>query len=508
MSIMIRVVQCCAMFSVAWSFRMQMKFGGSGIVNNFPRVIVGILATPQVLLDYVLDGFNAVHWDKSNWTPPADTAGEVQKQVREHIKYGEMVQSTYDFFRTDGSSVDSGRNILGSGRSIRNFVERAFPGYTLRRTLESVTIRPDGTRDDKLQFFGYVAYNEQKKDLAIIFRGTQTVNEWGSDASFCGEVWDYDEDRDLEEVAALWASWSTTFKNFLTCMSPPKDKLIVHRGFKRIYTEKRGNVGNIGTDMAGDNLRIRVKTNLLKVIEDYGTINTISVSGHSLGSALASICAIDLAEALEKEPELRGKVREKIQLITYACPKFAAGEKIEEAMENIDYYHYLNRGDIVPCGMPGQYRHSKTMQVRRFDPYQIKIVKPDMLKKIWRPAVDIQWFPKPKLALNPATLGGWHNLEHILYNLWTQAGLDDADNRRDPALMNKSDDLLDDKKFLGVLKQWWSPVQHKGMKLSEEGFLRQIVPVTESEAEEIVRTYVRIHSNLGRTETAEVPTLV
>jgi predicted lipase len=149
---------------------------------------------------------------------------------------------------------------------------------------------------------GCVARCEQTKTLALSFRGTRTPEEWLKDLDFVS-----------------------------TPYTPVKNWGRVHKGFQLVYLAMRGSVKQL------------IKAGL-------GNSAEVWITGHSLGAAVAVLCAPDVANTIDITPRLH----------TYAGPR--SGERSFE--EKFDKrvptcFRVVNRWDIVPHLPPpiAHYRH-------------------------------------------------------------------------------------------------------------------------------------------------------
>lgn len=154
-----------------------------------------------------------------------------------------------------------------------------FPGELssaniLRRLLPSIVYGP-GTAPQSRNWIGYVAVSERLKernderDLVVVFRGTQAKTEWISDI-----VWQMVPWSELQQAG--------------------DSNIKVAKGFETMYRRFDSTPGN--TVSIQGQVHVAVRTLLEKYsTDDTGKITSISVTGHSLGGALASLCAFDIA---------------------------------------------------------------------------------------------------------------------------------------------------------------------------------------------------------------------
>ncbi|CAL5225185.1 g7967 [Coccomyxa viridis] len=119
---------------------------------------------------------------------------------------------------------------------------------------------------------GYVALSEDKKDIAVVFRGTRLPQEW------------------LSNFTVLVTSWDEVDKTVPAADGKKtEDAVWVETGFETMY---RRFVSTPGDSLSLQGQMQRTVTSLLTANKE---VESITVCGHSLGGALASMSAFDLA---------------------------------------------------------------------------------------------------------------------------------------------------------------------------------------------------------------------
>lgn len=372
--------------------------------------------------------------DTTNTHDVVDGKSLSAEEIKSHIEYGEMVLLSYTVLNTQKGCENYGKSFIGSEYNMNKLVTAICPGNVVKRILKTSAENFAGVVLNDESFMGFVSYNEEKREANIVFRGTILVGEWFTDTNVVGERWS-DE-----------AGESTIEKALDLILHPPANTLVVHQGFKNMYTTLRkipdrkvkvvenfreSTMGE-GVSAESESPRIRAQNEIKKLIKE-GKIDTINTIGHSLGAALAFIAAIDMDEFINTDPELKLlNWQGKVNAITFACPKVATKPHINAHLANsrIKMFHYLNRGDIVPNLMPGQIEHPEDMIKRRFDPATLNVIDPARVEKLWHIAFK--------------NIAPSHNIVHIMYNMW--ATVENANPGSlgpwEPEILNMGEDLL------------------------------------------------------------------
>ena len=156
--------------------------------------------------------------------------------VLKHVYYGRMVQSVYHLSDSNVMSERYGESILYSVDSklasvedgvspisthetkTVKFLERVFKGYEIKDILRTTVDTPNQLKSAtgkflaelalrngniyyhrcKGNFMGFIAYNKEQEDLAIVFRGTNIYREWIQNVVGFGSEWkDNDEGKEI-----------------------------------------------------------------------------------------------------------------------------------------------------------------------------------------------------------------------------------------------------------------------------------------------------------------------
>lgn len=156
------------------------------------------------------------------------------------------------------------------------------PNYTLRHTILAKSF------GGKRERFGFII--ESPQDIIIAFRGTTSRNDWISDI-----------------MAA-----QVRFKYV-------KKACFTHRGFTGIYTSAR--------------------KELLSALAKLQPDKRLLLTGHSLGAALATLCAADLAANTPQRP---------MELYTYGSPRVGDPAFVKAVAQSVhNSCRYANPFDMV-----------------------------------------------------------------------------------------------------------------------------------------------------------------
>uniref|UniRef100_A0A1J3EJL3 Phospholipase A1-Igamma1, chloroplastic n=1 Tax=Noccaea caerulescens TaxID=107243 RepID=A0A1J3EJL3_NOCCA len=371
----------------------------------------------------------------------------------ELIRYGEMAQACYDAFDFDPFS-----KYCGSCR------------FTRKKLFESL-----GIFDSGYEVARYL-YATSNINLPNFFSKSRWSKVWSKNANWMGYVAVSDDDEakrrrlGRRDIAIAWRGtvtqleWIADLKDFLKPVSGngfrcPDPTVKAESGFLDLYTDK-----DTTCNFSKFSAREQVLTEVKRLVERYGDEEddlSITVTGHSLGGALAVLSAYDVAE-MGLNRTLRGKVVP-VTAFTFGGPRVGNirfKERIEEL--GVKVLRVVNEHDVVPKS-PGLFLNERA---------------PHALKKLagglpWcychvgeKLALDHQNSPflKPSVDLSTA-----HNLEALLHLLDGYHGKGQRfvlSSGRDPALVNKASDFLKDH---FMVPPNWRQDANKGMVRNTEG---------------------------------------
>ncbi|RCV17889.1 hypothetical protein SETIT_3G256200v2 [Setaria italica] len=383
----------------------------------------------------------------------------------ELIRYGELAQACYDAFDYDPSS-----RYCGSCKyPRRDFFERlgmpeAARGYAVSRYLYATSnfrfpnFFPQSRAGAKIwsqsaNWIGYVAVSGDeesarlgRRDIAIAWRGTVTRLEWVSD------LMDF-----LRPVA----------DEGIPCPDP---EVKVLAGFADLYTDK-----DPTCRFCKYSAREQVLMEVRRLVARYaarGEDVSITVTGHSLGSALAMLSAYDIAESGANVAGGAGdgggqRAVAPVCVYSFAGPRVgnAAFKRRFESELGVRALRVVNVHDNV-TRMPG-------ILLNEGAPEAVRRVAERLLRVPWcythvgvELALDHKRSPFLKDTMDPAC---YHDLEAHLHLIDGYHGRGERfvlASGRDPALVNKACDFLKD--HHGV-PPCWRQDENKGMVRGRDG---------------------------------------
>uniref|UniRef100_A0A6N2LMV5 Fungal lipase-type domain-containing protein n=1 Tax=Salix viminalis TaxID=40686 RepID=A0A6N2LMV5_SALVM len=367
----------------------------------------------------------------------------------ELIRYGEMAQACYDAFDFDPFS-----KYCGSCRFIRRrFFESlgmTGHGYEVTRHLYATSnidlpnffkkSRWPKVWSNKANWIGYVAVSDDettrclgRRDITIAWRGTVTHLEWISD------LMDF-----LKPING----------NKIPCPDPT---VKVEYGFLDLYTDKDENCR-----FCKYSAREQVLSELKRLTETYADEEmSITITGHSLGSALATLSAYDIAETgLHVMQDGRALP---VSVFSFSGPR-VGNSRFKERIESlgVKVLRVVNVQDVVPKS-PGLFFNEQVppplMKLAEGLPWAYSHVGVEL-------ALDQRNSPFLKQTSDPACA---HNLEahlHLLDGYHGKGHRFILSSGRDPALVNKACDFLKDHH---LVPPNWRQDENKGMIRNNEG---------------------------------------
>ncbi|XP_047324425.1 phospholipase A1-IIgamma-like [Impatiens glandulifera] len=345
------------------------------------------------------------------------------------IHYGEMAEATYDTFNNNKTSKYAGFSRyskdelfskvgLGKGKAEKKYTVTKFLYAT------SSSLVPDGfllkslSREDKnieSNWIGFVAVATDegvremgRRDIVVAWRGTIESMEWVNDIQL-----------GLVEATKIFGTGDD---------HEEKDVPKVHQGFYSLYTSV-----DPGSIYNKTSARDQVLEEIKKLVNTYENEElSITVTGHSLGAAITTLNAIDIAR------NVAGNYL--VTAFPFACPRVGNSKLRTTAsgLHNLRVLRIENIPDVVPD-------------------HPINIVGYDVVGNVLK--VDSEKSPylkngKPGIM---SFLTRAHNLEVYMHMVAGTQGSKASEFKlvieRDIALVNKGLDGL--KEEYSVPTSWW-----------------------------------------------------
>uniref|UniRef100_A0ACD5X9P2 Uncharacterized protein n=1 Tax=Avena sativa TaxID=4498 RepID=A0ACD5X9P2_AVESA len=391
----------------------------------------------------------------NNWEGLLDPIDTVLRG--ELIRYGEFAQACYDSFDYDRFSRYCG-TCRYPPKTFFADVGLAGVGYEVTRYLYATShvhlpnfsIAKHNPLDDRMwsetaTFIGFVAVSSDaetarigRRDIAVAWRGTVTKLEWVEDVSAF-----------LEPIGQYG----------IPCEDP---RVKVEAGFADLYTGK-----DPSCKYCKYSAREQVLAEVRKLVELYagkGEEVSVTVTGHSLGSALAMLSAFDIAETgANVSPS--ADVKAPVCVYSFSGPRVGNtwfGERFEKEL-GVKALRILNVHDMVPK-VPGIFTEAiyPMWLLRLADMLGLPSVYSHIGVLL---ALDHEVSPFLKKSFD---LASYHNLEAHLHLLdgYNGRGREFKLGGRDPALVNKAADFLKDDH---MVPPGWRQDLNKGMVRTEDG---------------------------------------
>ena len=373
--------------------------------------------------------------------------------LREFIlRCGNFCEATYDCFNSNKISPQCGNSRYGKESFFNEVFLKNASRYQVvsflyatsgsDETCKSFFVHPDNALSDTVwdresNWMGYVAVTNDKvskanghRQIYVAWRGTIMESEWHSNI-FGAVLVSAEPLLTPKKPEGLHFSWG----------NEPQ----VHGGWLSIYTSD-----NTSSKYVQTSARVQLSTVIQELRDKYKDEKlSVVVTGHSLGGALATLSAFDLAENKVAGDDVR------IAAFVFGCPQVgneAFKDKVEQ-LSNLKIFHTKNVKDIVP-NLPD-------WNLNIYVPIETTELEIDTRKSPYLKSKSLKDYP-----------GDWHNLEANLHVVAGWNGPDKAFEfqvKRSLALVNKSSRFLQlpAGNLNPVPDTWWIE-KNKGMVYEED----------------------------------------
>ncbi|GLT84300.1 hypothetical protein SLE2022_025370 [Rubroshorea leprosula] len=242
-----------------------------------------------------------------NWEGLLDPLDD--KLRSEILRYGEFVEAVYKSFDFDASSPTYATCRFPAKNTMLECAGLSKTGYALTKYLYATSgIKPPRWIEKvpswmatQSSWIGYVAVCQDKKeisrlgrrDVVIAYRGTTTCLEWLENfrATLTHLHLNQPDDAQQEEQKKHVNSFA--------------EAPMVESGFLSLYTSRSG---------TSPSLQEMVRDEMSRLLQSYGDEPlSITITGHSLGAALATLTAYDIKTTFNRAPM--------VTVISFGCPR-------------------------------------------------------------------------------------------------------------------------------------------------------------------------------------------
>ncbi|XP_031503637.2 phospholipase A1-Igamma1, chloroplastic-like [Nymphaea colorata] len=386
----------------------------------------------------------------NDWTGLLDPIDPLLRT--EVIRYGEFTQACYDSFDSDEFSSHCGTCRFDKG-SFFEQLGMSDCGYRVNRYL----------------------YASTNPNIGKFFRHSKNSKAWSTDANWMGYVAVSEDANAIKRLGRrdILISWRGTvtkmewIEDLVTVLKPTgftsDSSIRVESGFLDLYVTNDTSKCHYCKYSAREQILAEVKR-LVDLYQDEDEELSITITGHSLGGALALLSAYDIAEkGLNVRPD---GTKIPITLFTYGGPR-VGNMKFKERCEKlgVKVLRSVNVHDKVPQ-VPGVMMNDKNVVAKVVDELLHRSMAYTHVGM--QLSLDHAWSSFLKKT-NDVTC--YHNLEMYLHLVDGYHGKNmkfESATQRDVALVNKSCDFLSEE--LGLPPNW-KQYENKGLVRSADGRL-------------------------------------
>ncbi|KAH7288043.1 hypothetical protein KP509_31G009100 [Ceratopteris richardii] len=292
----------------------------------------------------------------------------------EIVKYGDLVQATYDAFdnkdsETRGHCIYKEQELLekaglsGTGYTVTKYIYATSDIHLLPKWMERSIGRSEGRHETAWIGFIAVATDAReiarlgRRDIVIVWRGTVTQCEWLEDVDGT-MVQPGDSFMVDESLPSTSSSQQQKQKQQLHDGSHHHldcEAVGVERGFLTLYTTRNGDAASThGHLSACKQVRDELKRLMNLYKDEKDSELSITITGHSLGGALALMSAYDITEHSVVEKDVP------VSVISFAAPRVGnAAFKARLEQAGVKVLRVVNTNDMVPK-VPGILVHEES----------------------------------------------------------------------------------------------------------------------------------------------------
>ncbi|KAJ9536996.1 hypothetical protein OSB04_029729 [Centaurea solstitialis] len=387
---------------------------------------------------------------QDNWDGMLDPMDPLLRT--EVIRYAEMSQACYDGFDNDPFSKFCGSckhpptsffqdvGMDGSGYEITRYLYSSNKSELIPNVFMNA-IHPKGPWNPKVNWMGFVAVSNDertaelgRRDIVVAWRGTVTTLEWISDLiSFLKPV---------------------TAEN----LSSPDPEIKVMAGFLHIYTDKDQSCPF--SQLSAREQVLEELKRVTKIYKDKGEEMSITLTGHSLGSAVAILCAYDIAESDLDKIDKKRKIP--ISVFSFSGPRLG-NTRFKKRLEalGVKVLRTFNVNDKVPT-VPGVLLNEQTLS-------WIQPLADFVTGFYTHVGVKFSLDHKSSPFVKDIGVASMHNLQllmHLVDGYQGPGAKFALAVGRDKALLNKQDDIL---KTEYLIPPNWAQIENKGLRKNEKG---------------------------------------